>query len=90
MYRAVSPKATILDGWQVHGGQGYMAHTDAVAYLSLLACEWPLEAKLAALLSGDQSFISVAVLVTMNLYSFCIFLGFKLHPEIAISCQKPQ
>lgn len=47
-----------------------MAHTAAVAYHSLLACEWPLEVKLAALLSGDQSFISVAVLITMNLYSF--------------------
>lgn len=52
-----------------------MAHTDAAAYLSLLACEWPLEAKLAALLSGDPSFISVAVLVTMNLYSFLHILG---------------
>ena len=42
-----------------------MAHTAAVAHLSSLACEWPLEVKLAA-----QSFISVAVLITMNLCSF--------------------
>ena len=31
--------------------------------------------------SGDQSFISDAVLITLNLLFFCIFLGFKLCPQ---------